>query len=293
MTQLTLFGDRYWKKNKMRSIVLSVLCGPSSLFVSQRLSVPKRSCSIALVWALDLPWGVWVLQHKTVNPPVSWCLLIRYSHPASCPGKNSSGLPSPLSLIIPLSLFTFALLPASPHTNMTAYSVLCRIQAQPLAFFLASPQLNKHCASAFVYPAAWLSSLLSLTLCLFHFLLSVIFSSSLCLISSLSPSLTCHSRPVSLKRKECCGCNCHPLRERGSVLWLRVIPDHDNVCRWASWIRIKCFPSVLRPKLSWPGIHLNLSVTPVAKRWVSSAGEPSGINKQTKEATLGGVQEQR
>lgn len=74
------------------------------------------SCSIALVWALGLPQGVWVLQHKTVNPPELWRLSIRYSHPASCPEENLWPPPS-LWLIQPS-------LPWSstwPHADITAY----------------------------------------------------------------------------------------------------------------------------------------------------------------------------
>lgn len=77
----------------------------SSLFVSQRLSVPERSCSISLVWALSLPWGVWVLHHKTVNPPYpdSYWLCIHILPLA----QKKAALASTFSLllIIPRSLF--------------------------------------------------------------------------------------------------------------------------------------------------------------------------------------------
>ena len=215
--------------------VLSILCRPSSLFGSQQLSVLGRSCAIALVWALGLPWGVWVLQHKTVNPPESWWLLIRYSHPASCPEENSSGLHS-LSLPHHPPLPIHSCTPTSPHADVTTYSILCRIQAQLLAFFFSPPQLNKHLASAFclsggmtlvlspsppLSPSPFTSSHVSFSPC--H---SALFHPTL-------PVLTCHSRPVSPGRNERCGSNYHPLRECGRMLWLRVIPDHDNVCRWA------------------------------------------------------------
>lgn len=77
-----------------------------------------------------LPWDVWVLQHRTVNPPVSdgYWLGIHVLPPAQEKTAQASALsssPSPYS-------------PAGPHTDMTAYSILCRIQAQLLAFSLFS-----------------------------------------------------------------------------------------------------------------------------------------------------------
>lgn len=99
------------KKNKLRN--LDTHCGASSLFVSQPLSVPECSCSIALVWARGSPKGVCVPQHTTVNPPAYWWLLIRYSDAASCPEENRLWPPLSSCLIIPLSIFTVAL-PAAP-----------------------------------------------------------------------------------------------------------------------------------------------------------------------------------
>lgn len=251
------------------------------------LSVPERSCSIALVWALSLPWGVWVLQHKTVNPPESWWLLIRYSHPASCPEENSSG-PRSLSLIIPLSLFTVALQPAGPHAHITAYSIWCRVQPQLLASFLSICSTQQtSCLCLCLSGGVTLFPSLS-DVPLTSSFSPVIFSLSLRLLPSSSPFLTCHSRPVSPGCEERRGCNCHPPRERGSVLWPRVVPDRDNVCRWDT---NRALPVGGRPKLSWPGVHLNRSVTPVAKCWVSSGDEPDGVNKQTNKQTLSGVRE--
>ena len=161
--------------------VLSVLCRPSSLFGSQQLSVLGRSCAIALVWALGLPWGVWVLQHKTVNPPESWWLLIRYSHPASCPEENSSGLHS-LSLPHHPPLPIHSCTPTSPHADVTTYSILCRIQAQLLAFFFSPLSSTNISPPPFVYLAVWLLSSLPL-------LLSP---------HPLSLPLMCHFLPVTL-----------------------------------------------------------------------------------------------
>lgn len=74
----------------------------------------------------------------------TWCLL---------PRRKQLWPPLSLSLIIPRSLFAVAFLPVGPHTDMTAYPILSRIQAELFIFFSASPQLNKHLASAFVYLA--------------------------------------------------------------------------------------------------------------------------------------------
>lgn len=159
--------------------ILSVLCGPSSLFGSQQLSVLERSCSIALVWALGLPWGVWVLQHRTVNPPESWWLLIRYSHPASCPEENSAGLYSLSASSSP-----------SPYSQLHSYQPSCRcnriqyIMQDTGAASRFSPPFSSTNISPppFVYLAVWLSSLLPL-------LLSP---------RPLSLPLICHFLPVTL-----------------------------------------------------------------------------------------------
>lgn len=197
-----------------------------------------RSVHAPLLWSkLGLPWGVWVLQHKTVNPPESWWLLIRYSHPASCLGENSSGLDS-LSLPHhpPLLIHscTSTSVPSRRYDSIQ-YIMQGTGTTSPF-FFLSLPsaqQTSRLCLCLFGSMTLLPSLCLSLTLCLLLFHLSVIFSLSLCLTSSLSPCLTCHSRPVSLGRNEYCSCNYHPLWECGSTLWLCVISDHDNVCRWA------------------------------------------------------------
>lgn len=159
--------------------------------------------------------------------------MIRYSRPASCPEENSSGLHSLSSSSSP-----------SPYSHLHFYQPSQRYNS--IRYIMqdtgtASRFFSQHLfSSTNISPCLCLSGtttllpfspFLSLTLRPFHFLPSVIFSLSLCLVSSLSPPLTCHSRPVSVGRNERCGCNYHPLRECGSLLWLRVTPDHDNACR--------------------------------------------------------------
>lgn len=157
--------------------------------------------------------------------------MIRYSHPASCPEENSPGLHSLSASSSP-----------HPYSQLHSNQPSCRCNSVQYimqdtgaaSHFFFPLQLNKHLASAFCLSGSmtlvpspspplsaspFASSHLS-----FSPRHSALFRPSL-------PVLTCHSRPVSPGRNEHCGCNYHPLRECGRMLWLRVIPDHDNVCR--------------------------------------------------------------
>lgn len=150
-----------------------------------------RSVHAPLLWSkLGLPWGVWVLQHKTVNPPESWWLLIRYSHPASCLGENSSGLDS-LSLPHhpPLLIHSCTSTSVPSHRYDSIQYIMQGTGTTSPFFFSASLQLNKHLASAFVYLAVWLSSLLSVSLWHCVSFSSTCLSFSLCHSVSLHPSL--------------------------------------------------------------------------------------------------------
>lgn len=230
--------ERKKEKTKLWLIVLSVLCGPSSLFVSQQLSVPVCSCAIALAWALDLPWGVWVLQHKTVNPPVSWWLLIRYSHPAFCSGEISSGLYSSLSLflIISPSLCTATLSPAGPHTGMTHALYYAGIRTQLLASFPLYLLSSINIMPPPLFIQQYRSPLFLLS-SLWHCVSSASSHPSFSLCHSASSHLSLLLWPVTLVR------SLWDVTSALSVITTRrgsseacsgcvVIPDHDNVCRW-------------------------------------------------------------
>lgn len=93
MSKLVVFREQnYRRQGQLFS------AEPPSLFVSQWFTVREHLCSIAQVWVLSLPWGVWVEQHKTVNPPVSDGYWLDIHIPP--PNQEKRALTSTFSLII-------------------------------------------------------------------------------------------------------------------------------------------------------------------------------------------------
>lgn len=158
---------------------------------------------------------------------------------------------------------------------MTAYSALCRTDTAS-HFSLSTTNISPPPLFIWQYDFPPFSLSSSLRHCDPFTSSRLSFFLSLCLISSLSPSLTCHSRPVSLGCNEHCGCNYRPRRVCESMPWSPLIMYADEPANMNEML-----PLGGRLKLSWPGFHRNHSVTPVAKCWASRGGEPGGVNKQT------------
>lgn len=134
---ITLWGVGDYRKHGQ------YLCKPSSWVCIQQLALQGHSCSTALVWNAHRASGCLGPATSDDKPSHVWWLLIRYSHRASHPGENISGLVC-LTLIILFSLFTVVPLLTEPHTNMTVYNSLNRIQAQLLTWFTAKQTFWLH-----------------------------------------------------------------------------------------------------------------------------------------------------
>lgn len=188
-----------------------------------------------------------------------WWLLIRYSHSASRLGENSSGLYS-LSLIIPVS-HSLLLFQRYDRIQYTMYDI-----GTALHFISASPQLQKHFTRAFVYLKLWPSPdsvsllfplVLSFPLCQSLIFTPLCYSKNVTLVISLWD--TASTVDVITTRWG----SVEALRTCVSSLIMLIYADetvHMN----------QVFPLGGRSKHSWPGIHLNCSVTPAAKCWMRS-----------------------
>lgn len=195
-----------------------------------------------------------------------WWLLIRYSHSASRPGENSSGLHS-LSLIIPVSysLLLFHQQALTKIWQNTVYYVGYRHRFA-LYFSLSSTPQTFHscfCLSEIMTPtppdsvSLLFPLVLSFPLCQSLIFTPLSYSKNVTLVISLWD--TASTVDVITTRWG----SVEALRTCVSSLIMLMYADetvHMN----------QVFPLGGRSKHSWPGIHLNCSVTPAAKCWMRS-----------------------